>query len=174
MIEAVIITTVVLCITIMSGSYLGRVYLQCTQHIQSFKESSLEELEKFRVTQEISLAGQKEEAQKDLQQMLEESNAELDLRRKEIDLAEEESINNTNLQIQAKLDTVKDEYHQMEQHFRQSVDDDVTLKLVMAAYAVVARGESPRGLEDSTLTNAVIAHKRSAGDYGLGDDGELN
>lgn len=105
--------------------------------------------------------------------MVDERNEDLERRTLELEEAEAASVDKANKQIQEKLDTVQKEYHQMEQHFRQSVNDDVTLKLVMAAYTVVARGEKPRDLADSTLTNAVIEHKRAASDY-TADDEELN
>lgn len=53
-----------------------------------------------------------------------------------------------------------EEYARIEKYFRESMQEDVTLHVLTAAYALVASGKVPQTEQGSELLQAVIAHRK--------------
>lgn len=131
---------------------LGTTYpVELAKFSYSLKEQLITDLNKAQADVEADLATKLDEHTKNVVRLTETDK-----------LLKEEELKETKAQLQETVDNAKKEYELLERLFREKLNDDVTLNVVTAAYAVVASNKPPRDIKDSELVEAVLRHRRSA------------
>jgi hypothetical protein len=87
--------------------------------------------------------------------------------RKQVELEEltEKALDDQRLVLDQQFALAKDKFTQISSYFKESLDKDVTQRVLSAAYHVVSLNLPSRDSADASLAEAVIAHEREGAPY---------
>lgn len=150
--ETVLVVLVALMITV-----------TCVRVIKALNKSYQGEMTEFKDFLLRDLLNQKNK-------LVQEADSMIHVRARELEslkLAAQEEValqqHQLDLAIEAKKKLIVAEYKRLDDHFRNSLGDDVTLKLLAAAYTLASSGTVPKNEVGSAFVNAVLAHEREGG-----------
>ncbi len=133
-----------------------------TMTLRALGEGLMTEMGVLREAFMSDLLSKQKESEDEINQNLLDSANQLDEMQLRTINAENTRIEEITKALHEQKNSMKKECKVLEKLFHESQEEDVTKHLLSCAYAVVADNKAPRNHWDSKLTNAVIAHRKSA------------